>query len=323
METSIHSKKFAALSREVNELVKQQSWYSLHGAEVIKFLARFALFIAGFGVFLAPHIITRLMGLIVMSYAFTGIAISGIHEASHKSFAKHKWANKVWAYIFTEFWTAKSHDWWNFRHIETHHPHPNDPVKEPKPFYYPWMNPYVYFFLVPYLVQFWIIINSVKFLWGKWAKMVIYLVIAAFGLMAHSSLFMAAGFSIPIALLLTIVMRSFFAPQFMHLAVFNHIGLTNPETTLPWIQRQTITTRNIQPNWFLSGLGGNAFLDGHLEHHLFPSLSNNILKKVRPLILKAMNVDEYPYITEGYFSCLKHCIDNYHQLFQDLPHPLW
>ena len=118
-------------------------------------------------------------------------------------------------------------------------------------------------------------------------------------------------------------MRSLFSPIFMHLAVFNHIGLDNPPQLLPWLPRQDATTRNIKPSWLLNGMGGNAFLECHLEHHLFPSLSNHLLAKIRPTVRAFLTEKGYQYREETYVSCLKNCLKHYHALFENRPLALW
>ena len=48
--------------------------------------------------------------------------------------------------------------------------------------------------------------------------------------------------------------------------------------------------------WFLNAIGGNAFIESHIEHHLFPTLSNNILTKIRPIIIKYLKKDVLDYV---------------------------
>ena len=258
-----------------------------------------------------------------MAYAYTGIAITGTHETSHLSYSKGKWSNKLWAFFFSDFWGAQSHLWWHYRHVQVHHLYPNVPNREPKPFYFPWINRYVYFFVVPYLIIFWLISYSIAYLRKQPMQLALYLVVMLSGLAFHSWLFARLGFSVGASIGLAFLMRSLFAPLFMHIAVFNHIGLDNPEQVLPWIPRQDNTTRNIKPTWFLRGMGGNAFLQSHLEHHLFPSLSNHTLTYVHEIVRDFLRQKGYEYKEESYLSCLRNCIKHYHELFQNLPKALW
>jgi fatty acid desaturase 6 len=113
------------------------------------------------------------------------------------------------------------------------------------------------------------------------------------------------------------VMRSLFGPLFMHIAVFNHIGLDNPPAVLPWLPRQNETTRNVKPTLILTGLAGNAFLQCHIEHHLFPSFSHHLLKEVSPVVRQFMDEKGYKYRNESYWWCLKNCLEHYHEIFDN------
>ena len=181
-------------------------------------------------------------------------------------------------------------------------------------FYYPGVNKYVYFFIVPYLVIFWLILNSVKFLWGKWGKLFFYLIVMMLGWVFYITLF-SLVVSIEYAVLATFLMRTIFAPVFMHLAIFNHIGLDEPKKRLSWIPHQTKTTRNLKGNWFLKGIGGNAFVECHLEHHLFPNISNKMLAKIRPIVKRYLERKGYMYTDEGYFKVLSRCLKDYDKTF--------
>lgn len=323
MEDVLTNKDYAELSSLIQSKVRGLSWWQLHGYESLMLFFRFVLFFAGFTLFASGHWIGLVLGMVVMSYAYTGIAITGTHETSHLSYVKGKWANKAWAFFFSDFWAAQSHIWWHYRHVQVHHIYPNIPDREPKPFYYPWINRYVYFFLIPYFVELWMIVHSIKHLWRRPAQLAAYLVFMIAGFALHSALFASLGYSWLASFALTMLMRSLFAPLFMHLAVFNHIGLDNPQQVLPWMPRQDNTTRNIKPHWLLNGMGGNAFLDCHLEHHLFPSLSNHMLQRIRPVVREFMKAKGYAYREETYLSCLRNCIKHYHQLFQNLPKAIW
>ncbi len=324
MHDTEHITNYNQLSQKIQAYVKKQNWYQLHGVELVKCFLRFSLFFLAYFLFATQEsFVLQALAIFIMAYAFTSVLISGIHQASHRSFVKSTLGNKLWGYFFTDFLIGKSSLWWYNRHIETHHPHPNDPEKEPKPFYFPWMNRYVYFFLVPYLVIPWFLISSIYYLRKQPIQLVLYLVVTVTGFYAFMLLFLVLGYSFFIAFLLTFLIKTLLAPVFMHLAVFNHIGLCNPQPAKKWIAQQTLTTRNIKRSWFLMGIGGNAFLDGHLEHHLFPRLSNHMIEKTKPLLVEHLKKEGYEYKEEGYFSCLKHCLEHYHSLFKDLPEALW
>lgn len=326
MHIELSQNDFKELSKEVKKVLGKPSWVNSYGMEWVKMALKALLFSSGFLLFLLPHWGWKILGMFVMSYAYISIAITGIHEASHLSLSKSRKVNKFWAYVFTEFWTSKSHLWWKWRHIETHHPHTNVIGEEPQPFYFPWMNGFVYFFITPYAVLPWLISSSVWFLRKKPKQLAAYLTVSTLGFLFHASLFAYAGYSWLAALGMVVVMRSIFAPIFLHIAVFNHIGLPffKNDTTRPqWTELQSKTTRNIRPNWFLKGIGGNAFLDGHVEHHLFPHLSNHQIAKARNTIVNFLKRKQYIYREESYIECLQQCIKHYSHLFEYLKQPLW
>jgi fatty acid desaturase len=175
----------------------------------------------------------------------------------------------------------------------------------------------LYFFVTPFLVSFWLVYHSVEFLLEKKKSVVRYLALAGAGWAFFIYLF-ARLMPLGAAVATAFVMRSLFAPIFMHLAAFNHIGLDSPPVRQEWLPHQTITTRNLKPQWFLSGMGGNAFVECHLEHHLFPAVSNRTLSKIRPLVRKALERDGYAYIEVPYWTCLKDSL-KYYDAFFTLP----
>lgn len=325
MHLELSQQDLKTLSKEIQEILKDHSWYQNHGIEWAKSLLRCGLFISGWAIFALGHWFFQIIGLVTMSYAFVSIAISGIHQASHKSLAKSSHWNRFAAFLYTDFWASKSHLWWKWRHIDTHHPHTNVIGKEPQPFYFPWMASWLYFFVTPYLVVPWFISSSIHFLRNQPKELLLYLVFASLGVIAQSSLFWVLGYSWGTSFFLMLLMRSLFAPVFLHIAVFNHIGLPSyDQDNRPlWLELQSKTTRNLKPHWFLKGLGGNAFLDGHLEHHLFPHLSNHSLSKIRNKVVEFLKNNGYEYREESYWYCLSQCLKHYDKLFHQLQHPLW
>lgn len=323
MNEALSKQDFVELSALVQAKIRGLSWWYRHGMETVSFLVRLSLFGLGYVIFARGGWVAGSIGMILLSYAYTAVAITGTHETSHLSYAKGKWVNKLWAVFFSDFWAAQSHRWWQYRHVQVHHVYPNVSEREPQPFYFPWINRYVYFFAIPYLVVFWLIIHSIGYLRKQPRQLALYLVCMAAGMAFHTWLFARLGFSVAASVALMFVMRSLFAPVFMHLAVFNHIGLDNPRQVLPWIPRQGNTTRNIKPTLFLTGMGGNAFLECHLEHHLFPTLSNHLLAKVRPIVREYLVRKGYEYKEETYVSCLQNCVKHYHEVFQHLPKAIW
>ncbi|MBI4836777.1 MAG: fatty acid desaturase [Candidatus Abawacabacteria bacterium] len=307
-------KDFTWLSQEVSKIIHNATWYQAHGWEFLKLGLRITLFCLGFFVVAQNYWLSTIIGLLIMSYAHGGIAISGIHQARHQSFCQSYWCNRILGYLFSDFWVGQSNEWWHETHDLIHHPNTNIPSIDPPSFYFPWINRYVYFLFIPFLAVFWFYIKSAIYLWGRWQEFFLFLLTATAGWAFHIGLFTSIV-SLPLAILYAYLLRSLFAPLFMHLAVFNHVGLDTPKKRLPWLYHQLLTTRNIKKSWFLTGLGGNAFVECHTEHHLFPNIPNHLLNKIRPLIKKFAEEHNYPYFEEKYFAVLAAAIRDYDKVF--------
>ncbi len=305
---------FSQLSQEVSDRIRKLTWIKSQGPEIFKFIARVIGFAFSFWIFSIDTIFTKIAGMLTMCYFFFGIAITGVHEARHGTFVKSEKINKLFGYLFSDFWAGQSSEWWYDTHVLIHHPDTNIPTLNPPSFYFPWINRYIYFFIAPFFAIFWINISSGIYLWGKWRKLIAFTLCCVAGWIAQVALFSIAlpwGY----AIIATYILRSLFAPIFMHLAIFNHVGLETPEIRLPWLEHQLKTTRNIKKNWFLTGMGGSAFVECHTEHHLFPNINNHLLKKIRPIVEEYAKKINLPYFEETYFNVLKEAIRDYDQAF--------
>ncbi|XP_041432142.1 fatty acid desaturase 6-like [Xenopus laevis] len=78
--------------------------------------------------------------------------------------------------------------------------------------------------------------------------------------------------------------RSMMAIPFIHVNIFQHIGLPMfSPTQCPW--RLKIMTRsmlNLTRNLILDWTYGHSLISCHVEHHLFPMLSDHMCLKMKP-----------------------------------------
>lgn len=307
--------QFAELSKQVQEVVKKFSPNEQYTRELLIFGLRLLLFIGGFLLFSTPILLVKIFALITISYAYFGIGLTGTHETAHRSFVRSPKLNIVLSYIFSDFWASQSNLWWYKRHVQVHHAYTNMPEHDPQIFYYRWINRFVFFFVVPYLMIFWLIAHSIKFLWGRPKELSLYLVSMIAGFIFQTWLFTLVTPTLFWAVICMIAMRIMFAPIFVHLAIFNHAGLFEPESKPPWLPHQTKATRNLKRNWFIDGLGGNGFVACHIEHHLFPTFSNHMLAQIHPVVQTYLAQHGYEYREDGYLTCLGICLRKYKELF--------
>ncbi len=315
MDVALSRKQFISLSEEVQTFVRKESYFQKHGVEFVLMFVRFLFFAIGFFIFAQQGIIFKMIGLFVMLFSYGSSVITGTHETSHGAFFESKHANKIACYFFADFLINQSSLWWHNRHVEQHHTFTNIKGKDPVLYIFPHINKYVYFFLLPYLLLFWFVKESIQFLWKDKKQFFLYLFLSTAGWTFQILLFYAV-LPLSLSVICVFIMRLTLAPLFMQLAVFNHIGLEEPPHVKPWLPLQVKTTRNVKKNFFLNSFGGNAFIDCHIEHHLFPRLSNRMIRKIKPIVLRAIAKAKYSYVEESYFSCLKTCLKYYDSLFK-------
>ncbi|GEM_PF-3025559 len=314
MNVELSRKQFIILSEEVQTFVRKNSYFQRHGVEITLMFLRFFFFAVGFFIFIEQGIFYKAAGLFVMMFSYGSAVITGTHETSHGAFFESKITNKIACYFFADFLINQSSLWWHNRHVEQHHTFTNVQGKDPPLYIFPNINKYVYFFLLPYLLLFWFVKESIQFLWKDKSQLVFYLLLSTAGWTLQILLFHMV-LSLSLSVVCVFIMRLTLAPLFMQIAVFNHIGLEEPAEIKPWLPLQVKTTRNVKKNFFINGFGGNAFIDCHLEHHLFPRLSNRMIRKIKPIILRAIAKAKYSYVEESYFSCLKTCLRYYDRMF--------
>lgn len=317
VQTLLSQEHFRELSKRIQGILSNEKQRG-YRYEMFTFLLRFGIYLLGMLIFAMGGWGLRVLGLLVASFGFYAVAITGTHETRHGCFQGTDRANRLWAYFFSDFWAGQSNQWWHYRHVVVHHTQTNIPSKEPSLFYYPWIRPFVYFFIAPFFVNVWLFTNSVTYLRSRPKDLARYLFVQSFGWAFHVAVF-AFMVPLPWAIVCAVLMRAGFAPAFMHIAVFNHIGLPELDRKPAWLPHQTVTTRNLKRNLVLDMIGGNAFIECHVEHHLFPNVSNHLLAKIRPTVRQFLHERGYTYTEEGYFACLKHCLANYHKIFQRNP----
>lgn len=322
MVEEISPQAFTVLSQAVQKEVRKYSWFGQYGYEWLFFGLRALLFAGGLFIMSAPYWLGTVLGLIVASYAFYGIAITGTHESRHNAYVRSAKKNKILGFFFGDFWSGESSEWWYAHHVQDHHVYTNIYGKDEDYFMFPWVNRYLYLFILPYFVVPTLFVGSVKYLWPRKIALLRFLVLYFAGYAFQTALVYLAIGHVGWSLLAVLLIRSLFSPVFMHLALFNHIGLEKFEKKFSWLPHQSKTTRNVKPNWFLVGMGGNAFVHRHIEHHLFPSLPNRMLSKINPLVQEAMKKEGYTYIENTYSQCLRGCIKYYKLIFTKGPPPL-
>jgi fatty acid desaturase len=77
----------------------------------------------------------------------------------------------------------------------------------------------------------------------------------------------------------------------------NAMPLQRGDQEWDWLTRQTTTTRNLRTSRLTHFLYGGIEL--HIEHHLFPTMARNQLRRARPIVMRYCQDQGFPYHEVG------------------------
>ena len=293
----LQQQDYAELKRRIvaaGLLEKQPAYYVLNvSVRLILLATSIAL------LFIIDNLWLQLLNAALLAFAFTQVGYLG-HDAGHRQIFSGAHRNDTFG-LGINFLLAISRTWWVDTHNE-HHVDPNDLDRDPhtalpvfafseeqarnKQGFLGRVVGYQGFYFFPILlleglgtrlasVQF-LIAKDVKGKWWEVSSMVLHFAIY-FGLLFyvlswwHALLFIAVHQS-----LMGLYMGSVFAPNHKGMPTFTR------EDNIDFFRRQVLTSRNINGNpvadfWY----GG---LNYQIEHHLFPSMPRNKLRKAQPIV---------------------------------------
>ncbi len=249
-----------------------------------------------------------------------------VHDAGHFQISEERWKNYAIGLV-TSFFLGGSFLWWTDAH-NRHHSHPNQLVYDPAIghacfaysrkqtvdkkglmkfivkyqglFFFPFMAFY------PYSMR----VSSIKFLMKTRSPLqvvecvliVLYISVVGLALFymlgtAHALLFIRINQGV-----YGICLASAFAP--------NHVGMQilAKEGRFDFLYQQVTTARNVECSPLTEWLFGG--LNYQIEHHLFPRMARNKLKKAKPIIEPYVKKASLPYcevtIVHAYRDILRH-----------------
>lgn len=115
--------------------------------------------------------------------------------------------------------------------------------------------------------------------------------------------------------------RSVTMLQYIHINIFQHIGLPMYElkSRPRKIYQMSTGVLNLESNLVMDWIMGHTLYYCHIEHHLFPSLSDNMVLKIRPLVKQFMLDHGLLYQERSYTERLWHFVDKYDELMVKAP----
>ena len=265
------------------------------------------------------------LGIFVMGFSHATINLKAAHMAAHDAVCSSKAWNRVWAFICSDYWGTFSADVSHSVHIKVHHPHTNIiGLGDSSTWRVPFLPRFLYMFLAPLLLPLLTPVVALKELLESeplW-KTARHMFVAYLGLTIHIYLLIYVSEQGLYAALLTIFLsRNVLAIPYIHVNIFQHIGLPmySQKHRPKRIYQMTTGVLNLPRNMILDYCFGHSIISCHTEHHLFPRLSDNMCLKVKPLVKQFCVERGLPYHEDTYTGRVLHFLNNYDSLMVDSP----
>ncbi|NWQ84527.1 FADS6 desaturase, partial [Columbina picui] len=263
----------AELSGLVQKVVRSSSWWERHGVDISILAGSFLLLPAGFLCLRSAQAIPFLAGVLTLGVVHHTLTVKGSHLASHNALTESKSWGKVWAVFFIEVSRAVG---FGSQLPQKLHQVGWDPMG--------WAVEAAV--VGKHLSQVLSLLPRVDLLRNvEWKAALRTLCLMFLGLYCHYWLLLhVSGFQSPwSALLCMLLTRSLLAHPYIHVNIFQHIGLPMfaADRKPKRIHLMSLGVLNLPRNALLDWSFGHSLISCHVEHHLFPSLSDNMCLKVR------------------------------------------
>ncbi|KAM4664150.1 fatty acid desaturase 6 isoform 1-T3 [Discoglossus pictus] len=307
------------LSQMVQEEWKRSSWWERHGIDwSIIGLAMLAI-PAGCLLLRLQSPYFMVLGILVLGLSNSVITVKGGHMGSHRTLCQSPTLGRLWATFFIEVCSSLPVACGEQGHVKLHHGHTNVIGSGDSSIWKaPALSCWVYMFLAPLTLPILTILAGLRFMMQMTlGRALRSLCCISLGLWCHLQLFFQiSGLSLGPAVCCMFLSRALLAIPFIHVNIFQHIGLAmfSPSNRPPRLQLMTNSVLNLPRNILLDWTFGHSIINCHLEHHLFPHLSDHMCLKVKPLVSSFLREHNLPYLEDTYLSRLRLFLRQYKEL---------
>ncbi|KAM9411248.1 fatty acid desaturase 6-like [Salvelinus alpinus] len=313
------------LTRLVQKTVKESSWWERRGIDITILVLAFLLLPPAFLLLGSSQVLVFVLGMVLMGVSHAVITVKGTHLASHGSLSESPAWAEFWAVFFIEVCGSFTARAGVTGHIKMHHAHTNViGLGDSSTWKIPCLPRSVYLFIAPLTVPIitpLVALGQLKDHSVSQALRTVLLVFLGFysqyWLLMHVSGFQRAYSS----LLCMLLCRAMFSIPYIHVNIFQHIGLSmfSPTRRPKRIYQMTHGVLNLPRNPLLDWTFGHSLINCHVEHHLFPFLSDNMCLKVKPIVSQYLKEKELPYQEDTYLSRLQLFFHKYQELMVFAP----
>ncbi|KAK3723783.1 hypothetical protein QZH41_007095 [Actinostola sp. cb2023] len=313
----------------LNSLVKKEieksSWWDLYGVDIVIAAITAAFLPVGYLLLGQGSTLLFVLGFLLLGYIHSVLTVKVAHCAVHNAFiGSSSFWNKVVSVVLVEFWGGFTESGSYEAHIQYHHPYTNViGLGDSSSWKVPSLDRYTYLFFAPLFLHLAYPVVAINMLGKKWLDIARMLILSTLGYLFQLYLFLyVSGLSFKASLLCLVFVRSVFTIPYIHVNIFQHIGLPmyDPEKKpANRLQQMATSVLNIPRNPLLDYNFGHSLISCHIEHHLFPRLSDNMCLKIQPLVSSYLKNHGLPYNEDTYQSRLSMFFNQYEELMVHAP----
>lgn len=316
---------FSTLNSRVKEVVNSSSWFDLYGTDWLQFTASALCLPVGLLVLRDGSLQAQVLGIMLLTVYHTSLTARAGHLASHGSLARSPSWNYFWHVLFGEFIGSFSTKCGHDIHIKSHHPHTNIiGLGDSSTWKAPFLSCYAYMFFGPLSLPALVPLTSLHLLvkGRDWTYLAVFLLLFPLGVALHVALLVhVSGFFVSGAFCALYVYRAGLSIPYIHVNIFQHIGLPmySPKERPSRIYQMASGCLNLSANPILDFNFGHSLVSCHVEHHLFPKLSDGMCMKIKPIVKEFLVKNGLPYNEETYGSRLGEFLRQYDSLMVRAP----
>lgn len=317
--------KFSDLKDKVDDLISKSTWWDMYGFDWFIVFVFLTAFFASLMIMRSDSWIMVVFGTFLYGWMHSAFTVKSAHLAAHGGLSSDKRIVRPLGRFFIEFCGQFSEELAYDIHIKEHHPYTNIIGRgDSSTWRAPFVPRYLYMFVTPWAIPALHPLVSIAGLIQKRALggLLSYFIISGSGFALFIFLLMkVSNFSLGGALLCIYMSRGFFSIPYLHVNIFQHIGLSMySEKSKPVrIYQMATGVLNLPKNIILSYAFGHSIISCHVEHHLFPRLSDNMCLKIQPIVSKFLKENNLPYHQDTYMGRMKYFLEKYETLMVQAP----
>ncbi|EDO27494.1 predicted protein [Nematostella vectensis] len=307
------------------KVVEESSWWEKHGVDLALMVCTIAATPAAFLLMGHGSTIAFIAGFLLLGYVHGATGVKFGHCAIHDSLVgTSKFWNRVMSILFVEFWGGFTDAGGREAHIQMHHPYTNIiGLGDSSVWKVPILGRVSYLFIGPIFLPLIYPLVAINLLGPRPLEILRLLVVIGLGYWFQIWLFMnVSGLTFGAALLCMFLVRSIYAIPYIHVNIFQHIGLpmfdpkNKPKSRLFQMSNGVLNLPRIP---LLDYTFGHGLISCHVEHHLFPRLSDNMCLKIKPVVSSYLRDHGLPYNEDTYMDRLKMFYNRYDELMVNAP----